>query len=230
MSKRKTILTLVFAASLLPLGLQPQQSEAQWNTNQLRNRHRQQSQKVTDFEGYSQRLRSDDPSDRLDAVRALGKSNDPKALEFLIEALGDKDLRVRVKAIEMLGELRARDAAPVLIQQLFLRTNNAKVKQRILAALAKIGDPQAAKPIMEFLRRDLDKDTRGNAIYALGDIGAIEAESTLKEIAESETDATLKRLATEALTKVSSYQAELLKEAKAPARTFLAPEEGPPGR
>ena len=94
----------------------------------------------------------------------MSESNDPKAVEYLVQALGDPDMRVKAKAIDACGNLRATDATPVLIQQLFLRGTDAEVKQRILAALGKIGDGRAAKPIQEFLSRDLDHATRGTAI------------------------------------------------------------------
>ena len=102
----------------------------------------------------------------------MSESTDPAAVAYLVQALGDPDMRVKAKAIDACGTLRATDATPVLVQQLFLRGTDPEVKQRILAALGKIGDPRAAKPIKEFLGRDLDHATRGTAIFALGDIGA----------------------------------------------------------
>lgn len=167
---------------------------------------------------------------RLEAVRDLGRIRDTKAVELLIQAIGDSDLRVRVKAVEMLGELRSLDAAPVLVQHLFLRSTEVPMKQRILATLGKIADPRSARPILEFLQRDLDTATRGTAVYALGEIGAPEAVETLERIATEDEDASVRRLAGDAARRVQYHQASRSKEAKGPAETFLPPTPAPPGR
>lgn len=196
---------------------------AQIDSNQLRQR----SQKSTSIDDSVKSLRSEDADKRLGAVKALGTSNDPKAVEYLIGALGDTDMRVQAKSVDMLGETRATDATPVLIQHLFLRTTEPQMKQRILAALGKIGDARAAKPIMEFLHRDLDPATRGTAIYALGDLGSPDAIQTLEELAQSDGDPTVRRLAYEAANRVRQHQTAASKQSKA-AETFL-PKEPPAG-
>jgi HEAT repeat protein len=141
-------------------------------------------------------------------------------VEHLIAALGDPDMRVEAKTVDVLGELRATDATVVLIQHLFLRTTEPQMKQRILAALGKIGDERAAKPIVEFLQRDLDSATRGTAIYALGDIGSPDALETLEQLGQTDSDPTVRRLAYEAANKVRLHQSAVSKEVKA-AETFL---------
>jgi len=101
------------------------------------------------------------------------------------------------------------------------------VKQRILAALGKIGDQRAAKPIVEFLGRDLDHATRGTAIYALGDIGDPETIEFLQTIERTEPHPTIKRIAREAQAKVKYQQAMRQTEANQPLDTFLHPNEPP---
>jgi HEAT repeat protein len=145
---------------------------------------------------------------------------------YLIEALGDSDVRVQAKAVQMLGDLRATDATPVLVQYLFLRTTTADMKQLMLASLGKIGDTRAAKPLMEFLQRDLDPTMRGTVIFALGEIGATEAVDLLQTIAEVDTDQTVRRLAGEAKSKVAQHQAVIKSQVKGPAETFLEPKDG----
>lgn len=202
---------------------------AQINSRQIQQRYKKNTQGGS-IDDQVRKLASEDPNERLEAVKQLGASRDQKAVEYLIQALGDPDVRVQVKAVEMLGEMRATDATQVLIQHLFLRTTEPQMKQRILAALGKIGDPRAARPIMEFLQRDLDPATRGTAIFALGDLGASESLETLQKIAADDSDPTARRLATEAISKVEHVQAAKQKEAKGPAETFLpkAPQEGQP--
>jgi HEAT repeat protein len=198
----------------------------QISSNQVRQRY-EKSTKGASLDDFVRRLQSDDAEKRLEAVKSLGASKDNKAVEYLVQALGDSDVRVEVKAIEMLGDLRAAEATPVLVQSLFLRSSDAQMKQRILASLGKIGDPRAAQPIIEFLHRDLDAPTRGTAIFALGDIGAPEAADTLSQIADEDSDPTVRRLASEALNKVQTHQAVMRREAKAPSRNFLEPKQPP---
>ena len=201
---------------------------AQISGQQMRQRY-EKNTKGANISDYSRRLQSEDADTRLEAVKSLGASKDKQAIEQLIRALGDTDVRVQAKAIDMLGEMRANEATPVLIQYLFLRTTEPQMKQRILASLGKIGDPRAAQPIVEFLHRDLDPATRGTAIYALGDIGSSDAVQPLSEISVTDGDPTARRLASEALGKVQAQQASQKKEAKGPSEAFLAPKE-PPGQ
>jgi HEAT repeat protein len=213
------------AIALLVLGALP--AAAQINSQQIRQRY-EKNTKGTSLEDYIKKLNTGDADTRLEAVKSLGASKDNKAVEYLIQALGDPDMRVEAKAVDMLGEMRATEATPVLIQRLFLRTTDPQMKQLLLASLGKIGDVRAARPIMEFLQRDLDAATRGTAIYALGDIGAPESAEQLSQIAETDQDATVRRLASEALNKVEQHRAVQEKEAKGPSETFLEPKQPPP--
>ncbi|HXQ22412.1 MAG TPA: HEAT repeat domain-containing protein [Candidatus Acidoferrales bacterium] len=199
-------------------------ADGQISSQQMKQRYEKDT-KGTSIEDFVKRLESDDPEKRLEAVKSLGASKDNKAVEYLIQALGDSDVRVQAKALDMLGDMRATDATPVLIQHLFLRTTDVQMKQRILAALGKIGDPRAARPIMEFLQRDLDPATRGTAIFALGDIGSPESVDTLSQIAQADPDPIVRRLASEAKSKVEQHQAVMKNEVKGPSETFLAPKE-----
>src|SRR3989442_12253332 len=121
----------------------------------LRDRYRkpENSQKLSDS---VRRLKSEDVEERLDAIRTLGQIDDPKATEALVAAASDLDMRVRIKAIDALGHVKAKDAPPLLVRQLFMRDTDLGTKQRILASLGKIGDKRATGPIMDFLSRNVD--------------------------------------------------------------------------
>jgi hypothetical protein len=200
---------------------------AQVSSNDVRQRYQKQASSGANIDEQVRKLRSDDPIERMEGVDKLHETNDSKAFEFLIQAIGDKDVRVKVKAIEALADMRATVATPVLVQHLFLVSTEPQMKQRILAALGKIGDPAATRPIEEFLQRDLDPSTCGTAIYALGDIGSMDAEDTLVRIRDSDDNATLRRLANEALAKVHQHQEARAREARGPQETFLEPREQP---
>lgn len=154
--------------------------------------------KGTNVAEWVKRLRSDRPETRLEAVKSLGESKDPKAIDPIIGATEDTDLRVKVKAIEYLGNLRATDATPILAQQLFLRDVHPAVKQKILIALGKIGDQRGAEPIMDFLRRNLDIPTKGTALFALRAVGNDSVLTFLDDYAQAESSPPLRLLAQQA--------------------------------
>jgi HEAT repeat protein len=162
------------------------------------------------------KLRSDEAEERLEGTRALVGSDDPQVVPALLAGVTDTDKRVRVKAIDELGNQKATDATPVLVQQLFLRETDTIVQQRVLAALGKIADPRSTMPICEFLSRDIDASTRGTAIFALGEIGDKNALDTLSAFADDPNDPTTRRLAQEAVRKIRY---------RAPPAVELFPEE-----
>jgi HEAT repeat protein len=111
-------------------------------------------------------------------------------------------MRIRIKTIDTLGNMHAKEATPLLVQQLFLRDTELATKQHILAALGKIGDPRATAPLLDFVARDIDPAVRGNAVFALGDIGDHEALAPLEALARDGRDDNLRRLAQEAVRKI----------------------------
>lgn len=194
------------------------------NVDSARQRY-EKSTSDSSVKGFAHSMSSDDPMERLAGIKSLTDLKSDQAVDLLLQALGDQDMRVRAKAIDACGNLRATAATPVLIQQLFLKDTGPEVKERILAALGKIGDARAAQPIMEFLNHDIDKPTRGTAIFALGDLGAPESLETLDKIAQSDDDPTIQRLAREAANKVRYVQVQRANQADAPLNTFLKPEQ-----
>lgn len=161
---------------------------------------------TSDIDESTRNLRDDDPAVRLEAVKGLAASNDKEAIEHLIEATADVDPRVKIKAIDALGTLRAGDATSVLVQMLYMRESEPWLKQRVLVALGKIGDSRAADPIADFLARDSDVATEGTAIFALGEIGDPGSVPTLQGIASNASDERLQRLARDAIAKIEQKQ------------------------
>ena len=192
---------LAFAQdSIVPFG-----QEGNPRTN-LRDRYHkpENSQKLSDS---VRKLQSEDVEERLEAIRTLGQLEDPKATEYLVTAASDLDMRVRIKAIDTLGHVKAKDATPLLVQQLFMRDTDLGTKQRILATLGRIGDTRATGPIMDFLARNVDPAVRGNAIFALGDIGDPAALPSLEALAKDGQDPLLRSLAAEAARKIRTRPA-----------------------
>jgi HEAT repeat protein len=195
-------LVLALAICLMPASLRAQVpgDTAPGSLGRLRDRYRtpQQNQKLDEA---LRKFRSDDPEKRLEAIKDLGEVTDKKAVEYLVAAANDPDMRIRIKAIDVLGRVRSPDAIPLLVQQLFMRDTDLGTKQRILACLGKIGDASATAPIVDFLARAGDPATRGNAIFALGDIGDQKALPPLEAIAGGD-DPVLRGLAQEAVRKI----------------------------
>jgi len=160
----------------------------------------------SDLDESTKNLRDEDAAVRLEAVKSLAASQDKKAIEHLIEATADTDPRVKIKAIDALGTLRAADATQVLVQVLYMRESEPWLKQRVLVSLGKIGDSRSARPITDFLSRDTDLATRGTAIYALGEIGDPNSVGDLKRIGETSSDETVQRLVRDAIAKIEQRQ------------------------
>ena len=212
------VLTLVAGAAV-----------AQMNRPHMR-QHSDKSAKGTSIDDAAKQLSSDDPDKRLDAVKALGISKNSKATEYLIKAVGDLDVRVQAKAIQILGDVRASESTPTLLQCLIVRTTDASTEQLILASLGKIGDARAVQPVIELLQRDLDAATRGAAVFALGEIGAPEAVGVLEHIAQTDEDQAVRRVATEAESKIEAHHGLIRGDMTDPSAAFLNPNEPPPAQ
>ncbi len=169
---------------------------------------------------------AEDQQSRLTGVGQLGTvEDDAKAMGYLLQAANDPDSAVRLKAIDVLGQIRAKDAVGPLVQQLFMRGTDEITKQHILVALGRIGDSRATKPIIDFLARDGDRRVRGNAIFALGDIGDEAALAPLGRIAEETDDPSLRSVAQAAMRKIRDRPApEVVPSAMAQERLRAAAE------
>jgi bilin biosynthesis protein len=197
-----------FAALLLLPGLAYGQSvPADGSRNRLRERTSAQAQNKPQAKAkLDEALRNfnapDQPT-RLQGVGQLGTVEDePKAVGYLLQGAHDPDTAVRLKSIDVLGQMRAKDAVAPLVQQLFMRATDEVAKQHILVALGRIGDPRAVKPIVDFLARDGDRRTRGTAIFALGEIRDEAALEPLGRMAEQTDDATIRSVAQTAMQKI----------------------------
>ena len=202
----KNLVRIAAAISLVVLGALPATAQVGLPGSNPQRSTRQTNPGASDIDESTKNLRDEDAAVRLEAVKALAASQDKKAVEHLIEATADLDPRVKIKAIDALGTLRAADATPVLVQVLYMKESEPWLQQRALVSLGKIGDTRSAKPIADFLSRDTDTATRGTAIYALGEIGDPGSVSDLKRIGDSSSDETTQRLVRDAIGKIEQRQ------------------------
>ena len=198
MTLRKS--ALCTAVTLLAIGTAVP-APAQVNPFRVQQRYKEASEGKS-IDDYTKRLNDEDPAKRLEAVKNLGESGKAEAIEYLIQATGDPDEAVKIKAIDYLGKLRATAATQILVQKLFMREVPVPVQQRILVSLGRMGDVRAAAPISEYLDRDIDPETRGTAIFALGEIGDQSSIPKLQTIQRDAPDPHMQRLAGEAVAKI----------------------------
>ena len=143
-----------------------------------------------------------DPRVRAEALDKLRHVNDPKAQEILIQGLTDPDIRVKIRAIDILGAQQATLAVPLMTQQLFLRETQAVVKLHIVAALGRIGDSRGTLPVVGYLKQAPDDSARGTAVFALGEIGDPHATDILVQTVSNDRNPMVRKLAQESLEKI----------------------------
>jgi HEAT repeat protein len=160
-----------------------------------------------------------DPRIRVEGLEKLRfVSNATESTEILDRGLNDVDVRVRIKATDVLGARGVNDMVPLMSQRLFLRQTPAVEKLHLVAALGRIGDTRGTLPILEYLDEATAQDSRGTAVFALGEIGDPEANDKLIQIVANDKSATVRRLAQEALEKIDGELPSHRQEELAAAR------------
>jgi HEAT repeat protein len=147
-------------------------------------------------------LKDADPNVRVAELNKLRNVQDPDADRLLITSLSDPDIRVKMKAIDLLGARESNIAVEPLSQLLFLRSTADIVKLHAVAALGRIGDARGALPVMQYLEEQSDNTARGTAVFALGEIGNDKATQLLVSTADEDKSPMVRRLAKEALQKI----------------------------
>jgi len=166
------------------------------------------------------RVTDADPRVRVEGLEKLRYVNNATdSTEMLDRGMNDMDVRVRIKAIDVLGARGVNDVVPLMSQRLFLRQTPAIEKLHLVAALGRIGDARGTLPILEYLDQAADQDSRGTAVFALGEIGDPEANDKLIQVVQNDKSAMVRRLAQEALEKIdgelpSHHQEEIEAERK----------------
>ena len=148
-------------------------------------------------------LKDADPTVRVTELERLRFLQDPEVNQILTNSISDPDVRVKIKAIDLLGAREANDAVTPMSTMLFLRSTEPIVKLHLVAALGRIGDTQGVLPVMQYLGEDQDERGRGTAVFALGEIGSDKATSLLNAVVAKDQSPMVRRLAKEALQKVS---------------------------
>lgn len=147
-------------------------------------------------------LKDADPNVRVSDLTKLRDLQDPEVNQILIQSMADQDLRVKLKAIDILGAREANSAVAAMSSMLFLRSTEQIVKLHLVAELGRIGDAQGAPPIVQFMAEPEDERGRGTAVFALGEIGSDKAVPLLNKVVTADQSPMVRRLAREALRKI----------------------------
>jgi HEAT repeat protein len=143
-----------------------------------------------------------DPRVRVQGLESLRFVDSDNANELLFRGISDPDVRVRIKAIDVLGARGVTDAVPIMAQELFLRETPPVEKLHLVASLGRIGDQRGAMPIVSYIKETDDSASRGTAVYALGEIGDPSANDELIQIVSNDPDERVRKLAREAIEKI----------------------------
>jgi HEAT repeat protein len=98
-----------------------------------------------------------DAAERLRAVTALGKSDDPRAVRPLTDLLVDSDPEIRLCATTALGQLKSGRAVDELIARLRNHNELPAIRREAAVALSAIRSTGALRGLREFIA-DMGED------------------------------------------------------------------------
>jgi HEAT repeat protein len=186
-----------------------------------------------DVEKYIQDLKDENSTVREIAALDLRLIKDPdhRSVEPLIEALNDKEIQVRLRAADTLGEIGDARAVDPLIRSL-KEDSNSLVKGSAARALGTIGDVKAVEPLIDSLNiksTHSDCDLSEDIAIALGRIRDRRAVDPLIKCLQDYRNGFefLRRAAAEALGKIGDKRAvepliEALKDGCPSVRSYTA--------
>jgi HEAT repeats len=151
-------------------------------------------------------LKDADPNVRVQELKKLRNLEDPEVNKILIDSVSDPDIRVKIKAVDLLGARQANEGVAPVSQLLFLRSTEPLLKLHAAAALGRIGDARGTIPVMEYVEQesvaDNDDRARGTGVFALGEIGSDKATELLSHVVVSDHSDMVRKLAQEAIEKI----------------------------
>ncbi|MEO8392556.1 MAG: HEAT repeat domain-containing protein [Chloroflexota bacterium] len=116
-------------------------------------------------------LQDPDVRPRVNAAQSLGEIGDKAAILPLLHAVDDRSDLVGRAAIRALGDIKDPSVVDLLVNRLSVEENRLR-KQSILYALGELGNPQAARPLLDlFLQPQESEKMRDSAALALTFLG-----------------------------------------------------------
>jgi HEAT repeat protein len=141
------------------------------------------------FDSAMVMLKSEDDDERVRGVIVLGELGDARAVQPLIERLGDTNERVSTGAAWALGRLGDAGALDPLIERLKDESESKHVRGGAAQALGQMCDARAVQPLIERLNDDNEsEDVRAKTAWALGRLGDARAVQPLIERLKNENE------------------------------------------
>jgi HEAT repeat protein len=125
-------------------------------------------------------LQHPNPNVRMSAISALGETNNPLAVEYLVRFLDSPNVEDRLSAIEALGKLRATSATEKIIAS--LQDNSPAVRETGVRVLVQMNEIRAL-PALEVLANTdstIIEDRPGMPTVTLGQV-AMEAVKKIRK-------------------------------------------------
>ncbi len=142
-------------------------------------------------------LGGDGPNVRVSGVlEAVGDMAIPYLIDALKHPRGKEPSKCQIGAARVLGQLRAKEAVPVLRE--VIQSGSVELAQMAAFALGRAGDPSALPELME-AAKSTDFNLQMSAIDALGEIGDPRAEPLLVELLSTHPNASVRYAAAKAL-------------------------------
>ncbi len=128
-----------------------------------------------------------------DAIDTIGQEGIPELIEAA-ESTDPQDDELRIKAIQRLGQLKAKESLDVIVDILSTKRferggkeiYNWKLKVVSANTLADIGDERAVPYLADIVWKDPDLLVKRAAVQALGKMGEMSRKRTVLEILHSE--------------------------------------------
>ena len=92
-------------------------------------------------------------------------------------------------ALQNIGDERALTT----ITDLYDRTENDRIREKIVHSLSQFDAPEATDKLFKIARSDTSRDVRRSAIHALGNRDNVQAASALIQIAQGDDDVDIRR-------------------------------------
>ncbi|MFX1533796.1 MAG: HEAT repeat domain-containing protein [Promethearchaeota archaeon] len=135
---------------------------------------------------------------RESSAYLLGRIGDSTVTPELITRLQvEKQINVKIRLIEALGMLKAKEARHLILNS--LKDRNWKIRRSAIEALEEIGDPNIGNILIKVLKNDKESFVRATAANAIGRNGSQQWNHELSEIFENERDEEVKLSIAEAL-------------------------------
>lgn len=133
----------------------------------------------------SEDLTASEREKRIEAVRVLGREDDPESVDQLTEAVSHPDEITATEAVRAIGRSRSRSATETLAR-IARQEDRPRVRLEATVQLGQREDPQAAEALRWVVKNDDRPSVRGAAAAGLAQVGGVRDILMLVETAERE--------------------------------------------